>query len=80
MQLLEHRNAVVYGAAGTIGRAVSKGFAAQGARVWLAGRTRATLEEVAADIRAILNYVVQYQLLDRSFAALADPTRRAPWR
>ena len=31
----------------------------------------------AADIRAILNYVVQYQLLDRSFAALADPTRRA---
>jgi NAD(P)-dependent dehydrogenase (short-subunit alcohol dehydrogenase family) len=52
MQLLEHRNAVVYGAAGTIGRAVSKGFAAQGARVWLAGRTRATLEEVAADMRA----------------------------
>jgi DNA-binding transcriptional ArsR family regulator len=27
--------------------------------------------------RAILNHVVQYQAIDRTFAALADPTRRA---
>jgi 3-oxoacyl-[acyl-carrier protein] reductase len=50
--LLENKNAIVYGAAGAIGGAVARGFARDGARVFLAGRTVATLEEVAADIRA----------------------------
>ena len=45
--LLEHKNAVVYGAGGSIGGAVSRAFAREGARVFLAGRTRATLERVA---------------------------------
>ncbi len=50
--LLESKNAIVYGAAGAIGGAVARAFARYGARVFLAGRTLATLEEVAAEIGA----------------------------
>jgi 3-oxoacyl-[acyl-carrier protein] reductase len=48
--LLEHKNAVVYGAAGPVGRAVAGAFARERARVFLAGRTLATLDEVAEEI------------------------------
>jgi len=48
--LLEHKNAVVYGGAGSVGRAVARAFAREGARVFLAGRTLATLDEVAEEI------------------------------
>ncbi len=48
--LLEHRNAVIYGGAGSVGRAVARAFAREGARVFLAGRTLATLDEVAEEI------------------------------
>jgi 3-oxoacyl-[acyl-carrier protein] reductase len=50
--LLENKNAIVYGAAGAIGGVVARAYAREGARVFLAGRTLATLDEVAADIRA----------------------------
>ncbi|MEV0069724.1 MULTISPECIES: SDR family NAD(P)-dependent oxidoreductase [unclassified Amycolatopsis] len=50
--LLEKKNALVYGAGGAIGSAVALAFAAGGARVFLAGRTRAGLEVVAEKIRA----------------------------
>jgi 3-oxoacyl-[acyl-carrier protein] reductase len=50
--LLENRNAVIYGAGGSIGGAVARAFAREGAQVFLAGRTEATLEAVADDIRA----------------------------
>lgn len=50
--LLENKVAVIYGAGGSIGGAVARTFAREGARVFLAGRTRATLEAVAGDIRA----------------------------
>lgn len=50
--LLEGRTAVVYGGAGAMGGAVSRRFAAEGALVFLAGRTRETLEAVAEEIRA----------------------------
>jgi len=49
--LLEGRNAVIYGGAGTIGSAVAHAFAHERARVHLAGRTAEKLEAVAADIR-----------------------------
>src|SRR6476646_6811406 len=48
--LLEGKNAIIYGAGGGIGRGVARTFAREGARVFLAGRTRARLEAVAADI------------------------------
>jgi len=52
MMLLEHKVAVIYGAGGAIGGAVARAFAREGARVFLAGRTAATLERVADAIRA----------------------------
>ena len=45
--LLERKNAVIYGGAGSVGAAVARAFAREGARVFLAGRTRATLDQVA---------------------------------
>jgi 3-oxoacyl-[acyl-carrier protein] reductase len=50
--LLEGKNAVVYGGGGAIGGAVARAFAREGARVFLAGRTRERLAEVATGIRA----------------------------
>jgi NAD(P)-dependent dehydrogenase (short-subunit alcohol dehydrogenase family) len=50
--LLESKNAVIYGGGGTIGGAVARAFAREGARVHLAGRTRESLEEVAEEIRS----------------------------
>jgi NAD(P)-dependent dehydrogenase (short-subunit alcohol dehydrogenase family) len=52
MKLLENKIAVIYGAGGGIGGGVARTFAREGARVFLAGRTRKPLEAVAADIRA----------------------------
>jgi 3-oxoacyl-[acyl-carrier protein] reductase len=49
--LLEGKNAVIHGGGGAIGGAVARAFAREGARVYLAGRTRARLEEVAEAIR-----------------------------
>jgi 3-oxoacyl-[acyl-carrier protein] reductase len=51
-KLLDGKNAVIYGAGGAIGAAVASAFAREGARVQLAGRTRAALDQVAAGIRA----------------------------
>jgi 3-oxoacyl-[acyl-carrier protein] reductase len=51
LMLLDHKTAVVYGAGGAIGSAVARAYAREGAEVYLAGRTRATLEEVARRIR-----------------------------
>ena len=50
--LLDNKSAVIYGGGGSIGGAVARAFAREGSRVFLAGRTRATLEEVAEAIRA----------------------------
>jgi 3-oxoacyl-[acyl-carrier protein] reductase len=50
--LLDDRNAVIYGGGGSIGGAVARAFAREGARVFLAGRTREKLEEVAEQIRS----------------------------
>ncbi len=50
--LLENKVGVIYGAGGPIGGAVARAFAREGARVFLAGRTRATLDTVTTDIRS----------------------------
>jgi 3-oxoacyl-[acyl-carrier protein] reductase len=50
--LLESRNAVIYGGGGSIGGAVARAFAREGARVFLAGHTRPKLEAVADAIRS----------------------------
>jgi 3-oxoacyl-[acyl-carrier protein] reductase len=49
--LLENKTALIYGGGGSIGGAMARGFAAEGARVFLAGRTPAKLDAVAEEIR-----------------------------
>jgi NAD(P)-dependent dehydrogenase (short-subunit alcohol dehydrogenase family) len=48
--LLENKVAVVYGAGGLVGGAVARGFAREGARIFLAGRGLEPLRQVVADI------------------------------
>jgi 3-oxoacyl-[acyl-carrier protein] reductase len=50
--LLENKNAIIYGAGGSIGGAVARAFAREGAKVFLAGRTQGPLDTLAGEIRA----------------------------
>lgn len=50
--LLENKTAVIYGAGGSIGGAVARTFAREGARLFLAGRRLTRLDEVAGEIRS----------------------------
>jgi 3-oxoacyl-[acyl-carrier protein] reductase len=73
--LLATKTAIVYGASGAIGSAVARAYAREGADVHLAGRTTATLEEVALRIRhdGRSAHVAQVDVLDRTaVAAHAD--------
>lgn len=49
-ELLEGKTAIIYGGGGGIGSGVARAFAREGAKVFLAGRTRGKLEAVAQDI------------------------------
>ena len=49
---LKGKHAIVFGAGGSIGSAVAKEFAAEGAEVFLSGRTTSSVEAVANDIVA----------------------------
>jgi len=50
--MLKGKYAVVFGAGGSIGSAVAKEFAAEGAEVFISGRTKSTVEAVAKQITA----------------------------
>ena len=50
--LLKTKNAVIYAAGGSIGGAVARAFAREGAWVFLAGRTLTDLEKIVKDIAA----------------------------
>lgn len=81
--LLQGKTALVYGAGGAIGGAVSRAFAAEGATVFLAGRTESRLEKVARDIRdaggraetAVVDALDEEQV-DAFVDAVAKRTRR----
>ena len=77
--LLENKNAVVYGGAGSIGRAVAAAFAREGARVVLAGHTLATLDEVAEELSAAGGAVetAQVDALDERATPTPSPPRPA---
>lgn len=49
--MLENKVAVIYGGGGAIGGAVARAFAREGAKVFLAGRTKEKLDRVAGEIR-----------------------------
>jgi 3-oxoacyl-[acyl-carrier protein] reductase len=50
--LLGGKNAVIYGAGGSVGTAVATAFAREGARVFLTGRSRPPLDAAARRVRA----------------------------
>jgi 3-oxoacyl-[acyl-carrier protein] reductase len=50
--ILQNKNAVIYGAGGSLGGAVAKALAGAGARVFLTGRTISSLQKVADEIGA----------------------------
>jgi NAD(P)-dependent dehydrogenase (short-subunit alcohol dehydrogenase family) len=60
--LLDGRNAVIYGGGGSIGGAVARAFAREGATVHLAGRTQAKLDAVADAIRGAGGHAETVQL------------------
>jgi NAD(P)-dependent dehydrogenase (short-subunit alcohol dehydrogenase family) len=65
-QLLQNKNVIIYGAGGGIGGGVARTFAQEGAKLFLTGRTRKSLEAVAADITANGGYaeVAEVDALD----------------
>src|SRR5215216_2960806 len=83
--LLENKNAVIYGGSGSVGSAVARAFAREGARVFLAGRTIATLDAVAGkaggidvSFNAIFNGDVQgAPLAEMPFDDFARPIANA---
>ena len=50
--ILEGKNAVIFGAGGSLGGAVAKTFARSGAKVFLSGRTLKSVEKVVEEIKA----------------------------
>jgi NAD(P)-dependent dehydrogenase (short-subunit alcohol dehydrogenase family) len=66
--LLAGKNAVIYGAAGAMGSAVTRAFAREGAQVFLAGRTFVRVETLAREIN---------QSGARAFPAAVDALERA---
>jgi 3-oxoacyl-[acyl-carrier protein] reductase len=70
--MLENKTAVIYGGGGAIGGAVARAFAGAGARVYLAGRTRARLEKVANDIGDAATVAEVDALDERAVAEHAD--------
>lgn len=51
-KLLQGKTAAIYGAGGSLGGAVARAFAREGARLMLSGRSPEPVEELAAEIRA----------------------------
>src|SRR5438067_13777628 len=79
LMLLDHKTAIVYGAAGAFGSAVARAYAREGAEVHLAGRTDATLDRLARRIQGDggTAHVTRLDVLDaaaveRHAAAVAD--------
>jgi 3-oxoacyl-[acyl-carrier protein] reductase len=50
--MLQNKNAVIYGAGGSLGGAVAKALAGAGANLFLTGRTAGPLEKIATEIRS----------------------------
>jgi 3-oxoacyl-[acyl-carrier protein] reductase len=51
--LLDNKNAVIYGAGGSLGGAIAKALAAAGARVFLSGRNLGSVQKTAGEILAL---------------------------
>lgn len=65
--MLRDKVAIVYGGAGSLGAGVAKAYGEAGARVYLAGRTEATLAKAAAEVGA-----AGYDVLDAGDEAAVE--------
>jgi len=65
---LQNKRAIIFGAGGSIGSMAAKAFAAEGAEVFLAGRTLKSLEKIAADIQSVggTAHIAAVDALDQS--------------
>jgi NAD(P)-dependent dehydrogenase (short-subunit alcohol dehydrogenase family) len=70
--MLENKIAAIYGGGGAVGGAVARALADAGARVYLAGRSRARLEKVANDIGDAAGVAEVDALDERAVADHAD--------
>jgi 3-oxoacyl-[acyl-carrier protein] reductase len=70
--MLQNKTAAIYGGGGAIGGAVARAFAGAGARVYLAGRSKARLEKVASDIGGAAGVAEVDALDERGVADHAD--------
>jgi 3-oxoacyl-[acyl-carrier protein] reductase len=75
--MLDNKVAVIYGGGGAIGAAVARAFASAGARVHLAGRSRARLEKVAHDTGDAAAVAEVDALDERAVAEHADTVAAA---
>src|SRR5262245_11272436 len=81
--LLQNKVAIIHGGGGAIGGAVARAFSREGARVFLAGRTRARLEQVAEELRAdgdVVHTAVVDALDERSVDDYVDAVVRQTGR
>ena len=69
--MLKGKHAISFGAAGSIGSVVAKEFAAEGAEVFLSGRSKSSLEEVARRITGD-GGVAHVDVVDAEDAAAVD--------
>lgn len=76
--LLENKVAVIYGAGGSIGGAVAKAFAKEGARVFLTGPRKPSVEAVAKGIGGEAAEVdaLDERAVERHLAAVVEKTGR----
>jgi NADP-dependent 3-hydroxy acid dehydrogenase YdfG len=70
--LLENENSVVYGVGGSVGSAVARAFAREGAKVFLTGRTLGMLDEVAEEIHCAGGVVETARRMDTAHSGLAQ--------
>lgn len=50
--ILQNKNAIIYGAGGSMGAAIARAFADAGARLFLTGRSPGSVQKIADEIRA----------------------------
>ena len=81
--MLKDKVAVIYGAAGGIGGAVARAFAQEGAKVFLAGRRRASVEAIANEIHSAGGFAkaaevdaLEEQAVEKHLQSVIDEARR----
>ena len=70
--LLENKNAIIYGGGGAIGGGVARTFAREGARVFLAGRTRESLSRESLSREKLASVNSNLEMDDAAYQGLLD--------